>query len=367
MTKMSKSLAVALTAAMLASGLMSSTPAGAAHDPNISGSGESMTWAYHVSAALTDPHDMLVFSNDGGSTWTATRQQFATGETDPAQDNGDGPRTGMFQYEFSGSFSNDGGSTWTATLTQYINGEHDAAQDNGDGPAAGTFRSRRWNVGIYSEDGGSTWTRRLTVGHGPIGGPSVLRPGSDYNYILGEADPARDNGDGPDAGTFRYRSTWPEYSIDGGSTWTATEEQYAAGEADPAQDNGDGPAAGMFRSQDALIMYYRCEDTIGSTPTGLPGWQGFTTLNNPILGPCPNPQNSRYDIGLMMTTSRSYSSIVTRPVTRPYTWNVDDGIEPTGDWCVSGTLTDGLSIICRGEGYTYREARRELKFGLGRP
>ena len=43
---------------------------------------------------------------------------------------------------------------------------------------------------------------------------------------------------------------------------------------------------------------------------------------------------------------------------RTFTTNVDDGIVPSGDWCVVGAS----AIICRGEGYTYREARRQLGF-----
>ena len=220
-------------------------------------------------------------------------------------------------------------------------------------------------VGFFSVDGGLTWRRPFSS--------SGLRWSTRISYIaiqaytIGEYDPARDNGDGPGAGTFRYRNTWPEYSIDGGSTWTATEEQYTAGETDPAQDNGDGSTAGTFRSQEALIIRQDC-----SSPTPInsmqPGelWTGWATVNNPITRTCPGPAGSPFRGGLLATSPSN------RPATGPgpssYTWNVDDGIEPTGDWCVSGrALTDDRSMICRGDGYTYREARRELGFGLGRP
>ena len=188
------------------------------------------------------------YSNDGGSTWTATQQQYAAGEADSAGDNGDGPYVGAFRAVQVEEYSNDGGLTWTANLIggprglhqQYTAGEADSAGDNGDGPTAGTFRYRSSATGVYSNDGGSTWTA------------------SAIQYTAGEADSAGDNGDGPTTGMFRYRYTDPVYSSDGGSTWTATQQQYAAGEADSAGDNGDGPTAGAFRSQDAVRATYWC-------------------------------------------------------------------------------------------------------------
>ena len=260
-------------------------------------------------------------------------QQYFAGETDPAKDNGDGPDSGTFRASLLTGYSIDGGLNWTATVQQYTDGEHDPAKDNGDGPGAGMFQARSPRVELYSFDGGSTWGRSLDGWH---------------VYILGEVDPAKDNGDGPDSGTFRSRSTAPEYSIDGGSTWTATLQQYTDGEADPAKDNGDGPDSGTFRSQEALLVNYRCiyySGTFYALGVGDYGtWSVYTTLNNPIIRPCPDRSSQ---------------------AAAPYTWNVDhDGPEPTGDWCVSGVS----SMICRADGgYTYREAREELGYNLGRP
>ena len=341
MTKMFKFVIAALTVAMLAAKLMAGTPAGAAHDPNISGELGSQSLGRYFYVAATVTESQVTFSTDGGLTWTATAQQYFAGEYDLAQDNRDGPRAGTFRRRtlVADEFSSDGGSTWTATGTQYLAGEHDSAQDNGDGPAAGTFRRRINIYGSYSSDGGSTWTNRSLTS----------------KWITGEYDPAQDNGDGPAAGTFRWRSMVPEYSIDGGSTWTATMQQYNAGETDPVQDNGDGPGAGMFRSQDVSLIvylcYYQSDRTAGQIgPDGHRGWLEHGTLNNPIIRPCPGPRRE-----------------VSREGSNTYTWNVDDGIEPPGDWCVSGGTPADISMICRGEGYTYREARRELGYGLGRP
>ena len=255
------------------------------------------------------------YSNDGGSTWTATWQQYVAGEGDAAGDNGDGPAAGTFRYRSWLVFSNDGGSTWTATEQQYSDGEHDAAGDNDDGPLVGTFRAA--HPGRYSNDGGSTWTAQH------------------HEYMAGEADATGDNGDGPNAGTFRFTDRANEFSIDGGSTWTATVEQYSeAGET-------DGPNAGQARARinpSETYAFYLCRRS--STPS----WSLLGSFESPPNRPCL-PRSSR-----------------------TFTWNVDDGIEPTGDWCVTGrALADGRSLICRGEGYTYREARRELGFGLGRP
>ena len=352
MTKRFKSVAAALTAAMLAAELMAGTPASATHDPNISGEPiptEAGRHSYRVRAASEAPAADAIYSTDGGSTWTATVQQYIAGEIDAAQDNGDGPAFGTFQVTTGSSYSDDGGSTWTFGSTgaaQYFAGEHDAAQDNGDGPGRGMFRHRSPGIGLYSIDGGSTWSTGISA---------------HYLWLHGEYDAAQDNGDGPDDGTFRYRSTGPEYSIDGGSTWTATMQQYVAGENDAAQDNGDGPDDGTFRSQDALLMAYACDISqveggrivisrsayLALRASG-ESWAERTTLNNPTIRSCPGPR--REDEG-----------------SNTYTWNVDDGIEPTGDWCVSGRTPADISMICRGEGYTYREARRELRFGLGRP
>ena len=316
---MIKCLVVTLTAVMLAA-VLAVAPAGADHGPNIGA---------HVVAESPDAGPL--YSSDGGSTWTATKSQYLAGEADPAGDNGDGPAAGTFQYRWTVEYSSDGGSTWTATRQQYFDGEH---ADNGDGPAAGTFRAQSSINGLYSDDGGSRW------------GAGLRR-----EYLAGEADPTGDNGDGPNAGTFRYRSTWFEYSFNGGSTWTEWEPpegrwgafnpQYLAGEADPTGDNGDGPNAGTFRyrlsSKPVIHVTIRCstERRVGDFTT--PFWTAK---------------------GTSWPSLRDFSCPHTNPT---YTWNVDDGIEPAGSWCVSGLSR----VICDGEGYTYREAREELGYNLG--
>ena len=355
MIKMFKFAVAALTAATLAA----STPAGATHSPNgpnISGDIPVAGRLFHYTAAVTYPGPQMAFSFDGGSTYlnTNTAAQYFAGEDDPAQDNGDGPKAGTFRVSWAGSpWSIDGGSTWTNSEQQYYAGEHDPAQDNGDGPGAGTFRRRAvgsaW--GSLSSDGGSTWSYNFEP---PQAGLQALT--AFLTWYRGETDPTQDNGDGPGAGTFQWRSTAPEYSINGGSTWTATKEQYDVGETDPALDNGDGPGAGTFRSQDAMLIVHWCllrrggpnhEATAQRLRATGEIWGPFiTTLNNLGSRPCSGPQ---------------------REGSNTYTWNEDDGIEPTGDWCVSGRTPADISMICRGEGYTYREARRELGFGLGRP
>ena len=336
MTKMFKGLVTAMIAAILAAVLVDA-PADAAHDPIVN------WWA-----ASEVPGAGAGFSSDGGATWTATYADYRAGEDNAAQDNGDGPYNGTFRCcAFYTQYSSDGGSTWTATHANYRAGEHTG--DNGDGPDRGTFRARL-DLSIYSSDGGSTWGTATYA-----------------DYRAGEDDAAQDNGDGPTAGTFRHRYTALEFSFDSGATWTnegvyfgriagAPDRpehptwRYWAGEDDPAQDNGDGPTAGTFRHRDtsAKFFYYSCT-------------RGQLNVRNP-----PNS-------GLIRTTSQLNPPCVPTGGSVPtgrgtYTWNVDDGIEPTGDWCVTGrALADGRSIICRGEGYTYREARRELGFGLGRP
>ena len=343
----------------------------------------------------------LQWSNDGGSTWTATMEQYRAGEADAGGDNGDGPYNGMFQLRGVLEWSSDGGSTWTATQQQYLDGEADAGGDNGDGPNAGTFRLRSAPLQRFSIDGGSTWRHRMWTELVAGRETTMLE-----RYLDGEADAGGDNGDGPDAGTFRVAfhafyefsndggSTWtatveqylagehrdtgedgtaglvpsgtgwtePDsrgtfwrrtshalWSSDGGSTWTATRQQYLDGEADAGGDNGDGPNAGTFRYRGGLITTYAC---YRQTPTS----------NDNIIWPNDNI--------IWHTLSHRPPMIECSVGPRPtdtYTWNVDDGIEPLGDWCVSGRALDGPSIICQGEGYTYREAKRELGFGLGRP
>ena len=318
MTKIFKCLAVILTAVILAA-VLTDAPADAAHNPAL---------FEHVGSEV--PGAGALFSNDGGSTWTATITEYLAGEADAGGDNGDGPTAGTFQGDrFTAQWSNDGGLTWTATRSDYFAGEHNAAGDNDDGPGAGTFRSRTGAHDLYSIDGGLTWRGSWSY----------------REYFAGEADAGGDNGDGPTAGTFRFRSSPLEYSFDGGSTWmvwfparasSALNPQYLAGEADAGGDNGDGPTAGTFRFRvsSEMMFYAQCRGDLSSFRVG---------------------------------TSRPDLSCSGDPTSTTFTWNVDDGIEPTGDWCVSGRTPADISMICRGEGYTYREARRELGFGLGRP
>ena len=311
MTKMFKRFAAALTAAILVAGL-ADAPAKAIHDdlliviPDVGVIGAGTT-----------------YSNDGGSTWTATWQQYVAGEGDAAGDNGDGPLAGTFRRRAAAVYSNDGGSTWTATGRQYIAGEHDAAGDNDDGPLAGTFRFGY--EGRYSNDGGSTWGAQH------------------HEYMAGEADATGDNGDGPNAGTFRFTDRAYEFSNDGGSTWTATAQQYSDGETGET----DGPNAGQARRRinpSETSALYLCGSSARPVRGGT--WAMLGSFESPPNRPClaQSPRSSR-----------------------TFTWNVDDGIEPPGDWCVSGRTPADISMICRGEGYTYREARIELMFGRGRP
>lgn len=102
MTKMFKRFAAALTAAILVAGL-ADAPARAHHDDLL----------------VVIPHVGIIgigrtYSNDGGSTWTATWQQYVTGDGDAAGDNNDGPLAGTFRFGYDGRYSNDGGSTWGA-------------------------------------------------------------------------------------------------------------------------------------------------------------------------------------------------------------------------------------------------------------
>ena len=198
-------------------------------------------------------------------------------------------------------YSSDSGVTWTASSADYLTGE--AGTDSGDGGNAGQFRLREpHDLRIIAEgdarwstDAGGTWTDQ------------------------GAAEPA-----GFNFGT-------QQWSNDSGSTWTASYLAYVVGEA--GTDSGDGPDAGQFRQRDP---HQRQRTWVCSGVESV-----FTDIGGPLLAaditqPCLGAQH----------------------VGRTFTTNVDDGIEPPGDWCVVGAS----AIICRGEGYTYREARRELRF-----
>ena len=318
-----KVLRAVLAAATLVAGLTASTPAGAAHNPDL----------YAVSEIAEDPEAGLRASSDGGSTSTATIQQYLAGEAAAGGDNGDGRFAGNFRCCYwTAQYSSDGGSTWTATGPEYHAGEH-AGGDNGDGPAAGTFRARTAAFGLFSTDGGSTW-------HG-----AGLE-----QYFAGEADAGGDNGDGPAAGTFRYRSTWLEYSFNGGSTWTewapnpylnSLNPRYLAGEADAGGDNGDGPDAGTFRYRISSTPIIEATTRCPTSEMQIPSGSSIRVRERSVMGSWPSLRG--------LSCAQTWT----------YTWNVDDGIEPAGSWCVAGPS----AMICDGEGYTYREAREELGYG----
>lgn len=297
MTKMFKRLAAALAAAMLAA-VLAAAPS-SAHPLE----SHASRWVPASEVAASG----LQFSNDGGSTWTATLQEYNTGEADAGGDNRDGSIAGTYRYRAVLEVSLDGGSTWmdwsvsdTDVTRQYNVAER---EDNRDGPIAGQARVRASHEGDYSNDGGLTWRR-----------------GAQFTYVNGEADAGGDNGDGPTAGTHRYRYTGP-----------------------------DG----------ALLTTYTCTHSTGHPPGG--DWTLSTRSDND--GTIWELRGTVLDV-----PSCAVRPVVQGVIKRTFTWNVDDRIEPPGDWCVTGrALADGRSLICRGEGYTYREARRELGFGLGRP
>ena len=199
-------------------------------------------------------------------------------------------------------FSDDSGVTWTITQAQYITG--DAATDSGDGGDAGQFRARELHLLRNIAEGDPRWST-------DAGGAWTGRGGS---------EPA-----GFSFGTV-------EYSSDSGSSWTASQADYTAGES--GTDSGDGPDAGQFRER---RPHQRQRTWVCSGQESV-----FTDVSEALLAS---------DITEPCLAQHDQS-------TRTFTTNVDDGIVPSGDWCVVGAS----AIICRGEGYTYREARRQLGF-----
>ena len=200
-------------------------------------------------------------------------------------------------------WSGDSGVTWTITQAQYAAGE--TGPDGGDGPDAGMFRARYGHLAPrtiaegdprWSTDAGGAWTGQ------------------------GASEPA-----GFSFGTV-------EYSSDSGATWTASQADYTTGDA--GTDSGDGPDAGMFRQR---RPHQRQRTWVCSGVESV-----FTDIGDPLLAS---------DITEPCLAQHDQSA-------RTFTTNVDDGIVPSGDWCVVGAS----AIICRGEGYTYREARRQLGF-----
>ena len=198
-------------------------------------------------------------------------------------------------------YSSDSGVTWTATQSDYTTGE--AGTDGGDGANAGQFRYREPHFSRaiaegdprWSTDAGGTWTDQ------------------------GATEPA----------SFTFGTA--EYSSDSGSTWTASQVDYINGDA--GTDSGDGPNAGQFRRR-------------------LPNQRQRTWVCSGVESVFTETED------LAASDIAGIQPCLAQHVGRTFTTNVNDGIEPPGDWCVVGAS----AIICRGEGYTYREARRELRF-----
>ena len=266
----------ALGVATMAAGLVASPAAADDAEP---GTRHSHAFEWRLKPAYQQ------WTTDNGATWVNSRPL-----------NYDG---GTIEY------SNDGGSTYTATEAQYNAGE--AGTDMGNGPGSGTFRYRQphefRNVALgeveWSINGGTTWT-----------GPGDAVPSS-------------------------FDITTVEYSNDSGATWTATEAQYNTGEA--GADSGDGPDAGTFRSRYA---HQRRQTYVCVTEDGaevLP--EMVVTEDSGQAIPAPTGGCALYHSG-------------------PYPTNVADGTQPPGDWCVSGVST----LICRGQEYTFNEAKRRLGF-----
>ena len=198
-------------------------------------------------------------------------------------------------------YSSDSGVTWTASQADYVTGETGPV-DNSDGPDAGQYRVREPHTSRviaegdprWSTDAGGTWTDQ------------------------GASEPS-----GFSFGTVQWSS-------DSGSTWTATQAQYLTGET--GTDNDDGPDAGQFRSR---FPYQRQRTWV-----------------------CSGVESVFTDVSEALIASDITEPCLAQHSGRTFTTNVDDGIVPSGDWCVVGAS----AIICRGEGYTYREARRQLGF-----
>ena len=200
-------------------------------------------------------------------------------------------------------YSSDSGVTWTATQSDYTTGE--AGTDGNDGPNMGQFRLREPHSQRYIAEGDPRWST-------DAGGAWTDQ---------GAAEPSG----------FSFATL--EYSSDSGATWTASAADYATGEG--GTDGGDGANAGQFRRRSP---HQRQRTWVCSGVESV-----FTDVGESFLAG---------DIALIQPCLAQHSS------GRTFTTNVDDGIEPSGDWCVVGAS----AIICRGEGYTYREARRELRF-----
>ena len=157
-----------------------------------------------------------------------------------------------------------------------------------------------------------------------------------------------------------------EWSSDSGVTWTATQADYTAGEA--GTDSSNGPNAGQFRRREPHWVRVIAEGDPRYSIDGGATWtdQGAAAPSGLDLSEATDQRRRTWvclgEETVFTETDASFTApdqpCVGLHITPPYSTNVDDGVEPPGDWCVVGAS----AIICRGEGYTYREARRELRF-----
>ena len=198
----------------------------------------------------------------------------------------------------------------------------------------------------YTTDGGTTWVNEEPPGFSPTGTQysddgGMTWTATQAEYTAGEA--GTDMSDGANAGMFRRRfvshstrNVWPghtRWSLDAGATWTQIGEQ-------TSPSGWDFTNAGHWRQR-----IFVCID-VGGVGEAIPESGSGEQIITEIGGPSTEPTSPRCLV---------WHSNTGPP---PYATNVDDGAEPPGDWCASAASM----IICRGEEYTYREARRELRF-----
>jgi hypothetical protein len=184
---------------------------------------------------MTGTGDGLVYSANGGTTWTAAT--LPSSGTWDVLAYGGGVFVAIKASSTAAAYSDDGGATWTAaTLPSsgswfrlaYGDGVFVAIKDNSDAAA-------------YSDDGGATWTaatlpssgtwNRLAYGDGAF---VVIKDNSDAAAYSDDGGatwtaatlPSSGNwvglayGDGVFA-VIREKSNAAAYSDDGGATWTA--------------------------------------------------------------------------------------------------------------------------------------------------
>ena len=168
----------------------------------------------------------------------------------------------------------------------------------------------------YSSDSGSTWTATKN------------------DYDTGEAG----ENDGANMGTYRRRTPhqirWeaggPEWTLDGGTTWSAGGNFAAA-----AAPTGFTASNAQHQKRQTWL----CRDDAGEALTSEGGPLERLVTDPDGVAPAPSGSCAVWHSG-------------------PFRTNVDDDTQPPGDWCVSGAN----AMICRGEGYTYNEAKTRLGF-----